>query len=152
MLTGATGFLGNHILALLIEAHSVEKIHCIAIRNSDKLSEFAYSPKVVLHGGDLSLLRYGLPFADAISIFGFADAIIHNGADVSFLKTYSSLKASNFTSIKQLVKLALPNNTLMHFISTGIIGKLINIDSLAPKTLANSPPGLRFANGYAASK
>ena len=35
---------------------------------------------------------------------------------------------------------------------TGTVGKLINTDSLAPKTLANSPPGPGFADGYAASK
>jgi hybrid polyketide synthase / nonribosomal peptide synthetase ACE1 len=85
-------------------------------------------------------------------IFNSADAIIHNGADVSFLKTYSSLRAPNLSSTKELVKLALPRHIPFHFISTGTVGKLNKTDSLAPESLANFFPDPSFADGYAASK
>ena len=152
VLTGSTGFLGNYILRLLVEDPGVDKIHCIAIRNSDKLAEFVDSEKVVLHNGDLSLPRCGLSEAEAISIFNSADAIIHNGADVSFLKTYSSLRAPNLSSTKELGKLALPRQIPFHFISTATVGKVVKTDSLAPESLANSLPDPSFADGYAASK
>jgi hybrid polyketide synthase/nonribosomal peptide synthetase ACE1 len=152
VLTGSTGFLGNYILRLLVEAPNVEQIHCIAIRNSDKLAEFANSDKVVLHNGNLSLPRCGLSEAEATSIFNSADAIIHNGADVSFLKTYSSLRAPNLSSTKELVKLALPRCIPFHFISTATVGKLNKADTLAPESLANFIPDPSFADGYAASK
>ncbi|KAF2027840.1 acetyl-CoA synthetase-like protein, partial [Setomelanomma holmii] len=85
--TGATGFLGNHILRLLMDNPAVDKIHCIAVRDSGKLQEFAQSEKVVIHSGNLMLSRGGLLEAEASTIFNSADAIIHNPADVSFLKT-----------------------------------------------------------------
>ncbi|KUJ20445.1 polyketide synthetase [Mollisia scopiformis] len=152
VLTGSTGFLGNYILRLLVEAPGVERIHCIAIRNSDKLAEFADSEKVVVHYGDLSLPRCGLSDVEAASIFDAADAIIHNGADVSFLKTYSSLRVPNLGSTKELVKLALPRQVPFHFISTGTVGKLSKTEFLAPESLAKFVPGPSFADGYAASK
>lgn len=151
-LTGSTGFLGNYILRLLVEDPGVDKIHCIAIRNSDKLAEFADSEKVVFHNGNLSLPRCGLSEAEATSIFNSADAIIHNGADVSFLKTYSSLRAPNLSSTKELGKLALPHQIPFHFISTATVGKVIKTDSLGPESLAKSLPDPSFADGYAASK
>ena len=152
VLTGSTGFLGNYILRLLVGDPGIDKIHCIAIRNSDKLAEFADSEKVVSHNGDLSLPRCGLSEAEATSIFNSADAIIHNGADVSFLKTYSSLRAPNLCSTKELGKLALSRRIPFHFISTATVGKLIKTDFLVPESLANSVPDPSFADGYAASK
>lgn len=152
VLTGSTGFLGNHILRLLFEDPGVDKIHCIAIRNSDKLAGFTDSEKVVFHNGNLSLPRCGLSEAEATLIFSSADAIIHNGADVSFLKTYSSLRAPNLLSTKELYKLALPRRIPFHFISTATVGKVIQSDLLSPESLATSPPAQSFADGYAASK
>ncbi|KAH6869498.1 polyketide synthetase [Thelonectria olida] len=152
VLTGATGFLGNCMMRLLVEAPDVDKIHCIAIRNSDKLAEFADSKKLVIHYGDLTQPRCGLSEAEAASIFNSADAIVHNGADVSFLKTYSSLRTSNVLSTKELVKLALPRHVPFHYISTATVGKLNKSDALAPESLAKFSPGPSFADGYAASK
>ena len=151
-LTGSTGFLGSHILRLLVEDPGVDKIHCIAIRNRDKLAEFADSEKVVFHNGNLTLPRCGLSEDEATSIFDSADAIIHNGADVSFLKTYSSLRAPNLSSTKELCKLALHRQIPFHFISTATVGKVITTDFLAPESLAKTPPDPSFADGYAASK
>nr|A0A7L9EYL1.1 RecName: Full=Hybrid PKS-NRPS synthetase xenE; AltName: Full=Xenoacremones biosynthesis cluster protein E [Xenoacremonium sp. BF-2018a]QOJ72663.1 XenE [Xenoacremonium sp. BF-2018a] len=152
VLTGATGFLGKYLLNLLTEAPDVDKIHCIAIRNREKLANFTNSAKVVIHDGDLASPRCGLSEADATSVFGSANVIIHNGADVSFLKTYSSLRASNVLSTKELVKLALPHHIPIHYISTATVGKLNKSDSLAPESLAQYPPGPSFVDGYAASK
>lgn len=152
VLTGSTGFLGSSLLRLLVKSPNVDRIHCIAIRDSNKLAEFATFDKVVLHSGNLSLPRCGLSEAEANSIFGSADVIIHNGADVSFLKTYGSLKAPNLSSTKELVKLALPRLIPVHFISTATVGKFNKSDTLAPESLANFTPDTSFADGYAASK
>ncbi|KAI3396960.1 hypothetical protein diail_11360 [Diaporthe ilicicola] len=152
VLTGSTGFLGSHLLRLLAQAPDVEKIQCIAVRDSNKLADYANSEKVVLHSGDLSLPRCGLSEAEAKSIFDSADAIIHNGADVSFLKTYSSLKAPNFYSTKELVRLALPRRIPVHFVSSATVGKFNMGDTLAPQSLAAFTPDTSFASGYAASK
>ncbi|TQV90541.1 hybrid NRPS/PKS enzyme [Cordyceps javanica] len=156
VLSGATGLLGNSLLRFLVQSPDVGEIHCIAIRDSSKLADFANSPKVVLHKGDLSLARCGLSEAEAESISASADAIIHNGADVSFLKTYHSLKAPNVSSTKGLVRLAAARGIPFHFVSTATAGRFSKSDTLAPESLAPFPPenvsSAGLANGYAASK
>lgn len=152
VLTGPTGFLGNHILRLLVGDPNVEKIHCIAIRNINRLAEFANSKKITIHTGDLSLPLCGLSEEQAALIFGSEHDIVHNGADVSFLKTYHSLRAPNLSSTKELVKLGLECCTSFHFVSTGTVGKLNRTDYLAPESLAQFVPDRTFTDGYAASK
>lgn len=156
VISGATGLLGSSLLEVLVNSPNVGKIHCIAIRDTSKLAEFAHSPKVVLHKGDLSLPRCGLSEADAASISASANTIIHNGADVSFLKTYHSLRAPNVSSTKELIRLASSRRIPFHFISTATVGKFNKSDTLAPESLARFPPDQKgsagLANGYAASK
>lgn len=159
VISGATGLLGSSLLRLLVESPDVGKIHCIAIRDTSKLAEFATSsPKVVLHKGDLSLPRCGLSEDETESLSGSADAIIHNGADVSFLKTYRSLKAANLSSTKELVRLASARRIPFHFVSTATAGKFNKSETLAPGSLMRFPPpdraggGAGLADGYAASK
>jgi hybrid polyketide synthase/nonribosomal peptide synthetase ACE1 len=156
VISGATGLLGSSLLRLLVQSPEVGKIHCIAIRDTSKLAEFASSPKVVLYEGDLSVARCGLSEVQAESIFAEAEAIIHNGADVSFLKTYRSLRAPNVSSTKELVRLASARRVSIHYVSTATVGKFNNSDTLAPESLARFPPGqdtrAGLANGYASSK
>jgi len=156
VISGATGLLGSSLLRLLVQAPDVGKIHCIAFRVISKLAEFASCSKVVLHKGDLSLPRCGLTEAEAKSISASADAIVHNGADVSFLKTYQSLRSANVSSTKELVRLASTRRIPLHFVSTATAGKFNKSETLAPESLARFPPhpdgGAGLANGYAASK
>ncbi|KAJ5332382.1 polyketide synthetase [Penicillium brevicompactum] len=105
-----------------------------------------------LHAGDLALPNLGLSSATFAALSSSADAIIHNGADVSFLKTYESLRAANVDATKTLVEMALPRNIPVHLVSTGTVGKLVGGDSLAPESLAQFSPSEWFKDGYAASK
>ncbi|KAL7929276.1 polyketide synthetase [Trichoderma chlorosporum] len=152
VLTGSTGFLGLQLLRLLIKDPSVAKVYCIAIRDSKKLAALSESPKVVQRSGDLSLPRCGLSQKEAEAIFGEADVVLHNGADVSFLKTYNTLKAPNFGSTKELVKLALPRQVPVHFVSTATVGRFNGSDTLAPESVASFRPETSIADGYASSK
>nr|BBM90003.1 putative polyketide synthase-nonribosomal peptide synthetase hybrid [Trichoderma sp. BCC7579] len=152
VLTGSTGFLGLQLLRLLIKDPNVAKIYCIAIRDGKKLGSLSESPKVIQQIGDLSLPRCGLSQEDAEAIFSEADVVLHNGADVSFLKTYNSLKAPNFGSTKELVKLALPRLIPVHFVSTATVGRFNGSDELAPESVANFKPEASIADGYASSK
>ena len=152
VLTGSTGFLGQHILRALIKSPEVDRIYCIAVRGEGKLEEFVSSEKVTIYQGDLSLPRCGLSEKDAASIFDSANAVIHNGADVSFLKTYQSLKLPNLISTKELVKLSLPRQIPFHFVSTATVGQLNGTDTLELVSMAEFPPPPGYNDGYAASK
>ncbi|EAW15015.1 putative NRPS-like enzyme [Aspergillus clavatus NRRL 1] len=80
----------SHLLRSLTTNSNIIKIHCLPVRDPSNLASFTHSEKVVLHTGDLSLPYLGLSPAAFAALSASADAIIHNGADVSFLKTYAS--------------------------------------------------------------
>ncbi|WEW56050.1 hypothetical protein PRK78_001485 [Emydomyces testavorans] len=152
VLTGATGFLGKEILQELITSTSVEEIHCIAVRTNSKLDEFRESGKVIVHSGDLSRPLLGLSQDVAEFLFNETDAIIHNGADVSFLKTYQSLRKSNVESTKELAKLALARRIPFHYVSTTTVGRLNKAETFEEVSLAQFPPPPKFNDGYLTSK
>ncbi|KAI3317853.1 putative polyketide synthase [Xylariaceae sp. AK1471] len=152
VLTGATGFLGRALVKQLVDSPDVQKIHCIAVRDETKLKEYISSPKVIVHRGDLSALRVGLSEESARAIFAEADALIHNGADVSFLKTYETLRAPNVTATKELVSLALTYGVRYHYVSTTTVGQLKKGSTFYQESVAQFPPPPGFSDGYLASK
>ncbi|KAK3988255.1 hypothetical protein QBC44DRAFT_398459 [Cladorrhinum sp. PSN332] len=158
VLTGATGFLGQYLSRCLAEQNQIEKVICIAVRNAhDKsrqelLSKLA-GPKVEFHEGDLSQPRLGLSEETARRIFETADAVIHNGADVSHLKTYPSLRAANLGSTQELVRLCTPRNTPVHYVSTTGVAMFTPFDSLAEVSVRDhAPPVDGQLVGYVSSK
>lgn len=154
LLTGATGFLGTHLLGTLLSDPTTSKIHCLAVRSPSKLASLlaAHPDKLVIHSGDLSLPLLGLTSSVWDQLTNEADAIIHNGADVSFFKTYASLRAANVESTKALAEMAAKRKVPVHFISTGTVGKVVGGEELKAESLAAWPPAEGFADGYAATK
>ncbi|KAI0479863.1 hypothetical protein F4859DRAFT_529997 [Xylaria cf. heliscus] len=157
VLTGATGFLGKEIVQQLVASDQVSKVHCLAVRQASQ-HLVTPSPKIVVHNGDLAAPRLGLSVSDAQAVFNEADAIIHAGADVSFLKTYSSLRAANVGSTRELVRLALPRRVPFHFVSSGTVVRLTGREGLGPVSVAAWPPpkdgepGSDLVDGYTAAK
>ncbi|KAI0486471.1 hypothetical protein F4859DRAFT_528204, partial [Xylaria cf. heliscus] len=161
ILTGATGHLGQHILSTLLANPDIRHIHCIAVRTPDRLKSVS-GPRVSIHNGDLELPRLGLDLEDAKTIFQAADAIVHNGADVSFLKTYMSLRDSNVNSTKELIRLAstYPRpysqhrcRRTFHYISTvGVAQLQPSMSEFTPCPASSIPEPANASNGYAASK
>ncbi|KAL8820717.1 MAG: hypothetical protein Q9223_001105 [Gallowayella weberi] len=151
ILTGATGFLGKELLRQLLRTESVQQVHCIAVRDETKLTEFSTS-KIKIHKGDLRDPLCGLSDAEAKNLSDRADLVIHNGADVSFLKSYPSLRAANVTSTKELLKLSLPRRTPFHYISSVAAGRITGAETFAEVSLASHPPPVGFKDNYAATK
>ncbi|KAK4060435.1 uncharacterized protein Triagg1_10796 [Trichoderma aggressivum f. europaeum] len=152
-LTGATGFLGRHILQKLLNDSVVDTVHCIAVRDTSKL--LINSPKVIVHPGDLRDPNLGLGEDTARHIFSKLSVIIHNGADVSFLRSYLTLRTANVLSTKALVRMAIQysvNRPLphFHFVSTAGVAQLGTCE-LYEESLPVPQPQMD-ANGYVASK
>ncbi|KID72760.1 Polyketide synthase-nonribosomal peptide synthetase [Metarhizium brunneum] len=148
VLTGSTGFLGQAILTRLLEDGVVQKIHCLAVRHDIPLFN---SPKIVVHRGDLGLPGFGLSEEVLSTIFSEAHAIIHNGADVSFVKSYHSLKPVNVEATKELVRLSVPHQTSFHYISTAAVANLTGQGSWEQRSVSGfTPPA--GTDGYLATK
>lgn len=151
-LTVATGFLGKTILGQLLEDRNIDKVYCVAVR-SGRGAALPRSPKIEIHEGDLSLPALGLDDATAARVFKDTDAIIHNGADVSFLKTYHSLKPTNVGSTKELLRLALqyPPKSF-HYISTAGVAQLSGQEEFGEVSTGPYPPPADGSAGYISSK
>ncbi|KAJ5735043.1 uncharacterized protein N7483_000168 [Penicillium malachiteum] len=141
VLTGATGFIGKEVLQNILDDDLVQAVHCVAVRKPrTQLPEIFSHPKVHVYEGNLGSPQLGLSNHDAASIFSQTDVIIHNGADVSFMKTYQSLKLTNVASTKELVRLALPRRIPFHFISSASVTRLASQESFGETSLADFPP------------
>lgn len=162
VLTGATGQLGARLLQLLIEHDTISIVHCIAVRQPEKLPDHH---KIRVHRGDLGQPLLGLSAVQAKSIFQEADVIIHNGAVVSHLKSYHSLRSENVLSTAVLARLALPRRIPIHYISSAGVSLYYSAgheqekpvdewDKLVfgPVSVAGYPPHSDGVDGYTASK
>jgi hybrid polyketide synthase/nonribosomal peptide synthetase ACE1 len=169
VLTGATGFVGREILNQLVNDARVTRVYCVAVRPRTASSQpdrplgplFSH-PKVAVCEGDLGTRQLGLSDEQVSEIFGAkggADVIIHAGADVSFLKSYQTLRGANVDSTKQLIRLALPRRIPLHFVSTQSVAHFRleenNNNNNGSGTILTPPPGQLSDftnNGYVASK
>lgn len=159
VLTGSTGFLGRAIVAHFLEQPSVERIDCIAVR--DRPSRplppiLTSSPKVHLHSGDLTQPDLGLSAATAADIFSGADVVIHNAAEISFMQSYHSLRASNVGGTRSLLGLvaahAAPRRVPVHFVSSAGVAQLAGGGAFGEASVAGMPPPVDGSNGYVAAK
>ncbi|KAI6080141.1 male sterility protein-domain-containing protein [Hypoxylon rubiginosum] len=111
--------------------------------------------KIILHEGNLCLPRLGLSKTVAKNMFSTADMIIHNGADVSYMKTYESLRQSNLQSTKELAEMSLPRLIPIHYISSGgacIFAAAVIPGGINPVSVAQYPPPSDGSHGYGSSK
>jgi hybrid polyketide synthase/nonribosomal peptide synthetase ACE1 len=155
VLTGATGFLGQHLLQALNKSASVDKVICIANRNLTEERRallFSGGQKVECYEGDLRAPLLGLTPEEASRIFETADAVIHNGSDVSHLKTYQSLRLANVGSTKELVKLCLPRRIPLHYVSTTGVTMYTTSETYAEASVRDAPPPVNGLYGYVATK
>ncbi|KAF7183977.1 hypothetical protein CNMCM7691_004467 [Aspergillus felis] len=160
ILTGATGFLGQVLLQQLLADPTIKSIHCIAVRSPSRLLASIPSDsvsRVTIHSGDLALPLCGLDPATSDRIFASADTIIHNGADVHFLKTYPVMHSVNVASTKWLAHQARTHHLALHFVSTASVIQFAppsdtNTGFPATSVAAFPPPTNDGSGGYAASK
>ncbi|ORY71799.1 putative hybrid NRPS/PKS enzyme [Pseudomassariella vexata] len=157
LLTGATGFLGTAVLRQLVHLPQVARVHCAATRSNAqggaRRPSGVESPKVVYHSGDLALPNLGMNQAELDDLFTNVDVIIHNGAEVSHMKNYRSLRAANVGSTVELARLAVRHGHIpIHYISTGGVARLSGALSQPESSLAAFWPPTDGSDGYVASK
>ncbi|KAK7750074.1 putative Hybrid PKS-NRPS biosynthetic cluster [Diatrype stigma] len=156
LLTGATGFLGSSILQELVNDERVKEVHCIAIRPNSlgQARHVAFkSEKVVEYSGDLGDARLGLTDSEFRTLSERVNLVIHNGAQVSFWKTYESLRRANVLSTRTLCELAIPRRVPLHFISTASVATVgSRTGPLAEVSVSDDQPRSEAGSGYSTSK
>lgn len=134
LLTGATGFLGAHLLARLLARPNLEVI--CAVRAADEahglervaraLDTWQLGPldrdRVGAVLVDLGAPNLGLSADAARQLNHRVDAILHSGALVNFVFRYEDLEATNVTGTTELIRLACLDRTLpIHFVSSAAV-------------------------------
>lgn len=151
LLTGARGFVGTALLQLLIDDSRVSEVHCVALRpdghglprrSMQVQGSAAFRSKIVEHPGDLGDRYLGMTRAEFHEMASTIDVIIHNGADVSLLKTYASLRRPNVLSCRTLLEMVLeaaPGRRVpIHFVSTASVACFAQ-KSRPPAAIKNQP-------------
>ena len=131
LLTGATGFLGAHLLSELL-ATSNARVWCLvrARDPADALRRIAaaaarYELPVPADGrvlplpGDLAEPRLGLSDARFGDLARDVDVIYHAGALVNFIYPYQDLRPANVAGTREIIRLAgLCRGIPVHYVST----------------------------------
>jgi len=131
-LTGATGFVGAHLLFELLQRTKAH-VHCLVRASSVSdgrarlqqhmtdlnLWQPHLESRITVVCGDLSLRRLGISTAQYEEIARTSDAIFHSGASVSFFYPYSMLKPANVLGTEEILRLACyRRQKQVHYVST----------------------------------
>ncbi|MET3551230.1 thioester reductase domain-containing protein [Burkholderia sp. 567] len=119
LLTGATGFVGRHLLRELIDRTDAT-IYCL-VRSPDAAQGLARiratlerwsmwrdgdDARVVAVPGDLGRPRIGLSAADRARLVAEVDAIYHNGTSMNHLESFEMARVANVDGVVELLRIA----------------------------------------------
>ncbi|WP_372661452.1 non-ribosomal peptide synthetase [Amycolatopsis kentuckyensis] len=119
LLTGATGFLGIHLLRELL-AETAGRVHCL-VRAPDAesawqriaetagrygIGEFLDRDRVTAVPGDLAAERLGLSEEDYDDLARRVGTIHHTAAHINFVAPYASVKQANVDGLVRVVEFA----------------------------------------------
>jgi myxalamid-type nonribosomal peptide synthetase MxaA len=164
LLTGATGFLGAHVLENLCRLTNAT-IYCLVRaggiqqarqRIEENVRQYVGqalpAERIVPIVGDLAQPRLGISSASFEQLAGGVDAILHNGALLNHLAAYDRLRAANVMSTVELLRLAGSKRPKwMYYVSSMIAANDCDGDGNLLEQLPTANPS-GIAGGYARSK
>lgn len=124
LLTGASGFLGVHIIDELIK-NTDKKIYCL-VRSEKKLEDAVKeytniiypNDRIIAVKGDITLTGLGIDEENISAINDDVTDIIHSAADVTFFCAWERSKLINYTGTCNVLELAQKIGAKLHHIST----------------------------------
>ncbi|MFC9967395.1 amino acid adenylation domain-containing protein [Nocardia ignorata] len=132
LLTGATGFVGIHLLRELLD-RTPSRVWCL-VRADDTddarrrletalrrygLGTDGLADRVVPVPGDLAAPRFGLATDTWAELAARIEVIYHNGARVNHLESYAALRPANVAGTVEILRLAVDTRVkALHFVST----------------------------------
>ena len=126
LLTGATGFLGSHILCELLKRKA--NVVCL-VRSEEKLTNTLryYFPKTYKNFkyavaiGDIEKEKFGLSDADYTALAQKITMVIHTAANVSHAGHYSDFERTNVTGTMNVIDFCKAADAVLHHTSTASV-------------------------------
>lgn len=141
LLTGATGFLGAHILRELLR----RKVNVVClVRNKERLrstlknyfpKEYEYFTYKVVKG-DIVEPRFGLEPEEYETLAKRVDMVIHTAANVNHAGHYSEFERTNVTGTQNVIDFCKDANAVLQYTSTASVN--------GAGTVAQSDPDAKF--------
>ncbi|MGW3116948.1 amino acid adenylation domain-containing protein [Streptomyces sp. NPDC001107] len=163
LLTGATGFVGPHLLAELLRATDAEIVCPVRAATpaeaAGRIHQALAAQEIPLPTGteritavpaDLARPDLGLAGDRFAELADTCDVIVHNAATVSIMREYGSLRAANTESTRRLLRLASARSIPVHLVSTLSVAPPRSHSPEVPETFFPPHPGL--VSGYQQSK
>jgi thioester reductase-like protein len=165
LITGATGFLGARLAADLL-ARSHARLYCVvrpgtempAERLRRQLLRNGGDPTDILHRvetieADLARPRLGLDSHSWEEIGERVDRILHAGASVNWISSYSALRHTNVLGTLELLRLACrPVPIPFHFVSSLSVCYAVDGPSVVDEAFDPLPHARNVHLGYAQTK
>lgn len=152
LLTGATSFLGSHLLRSFIASSSVKTVHCVTVPADEQASLPQDNTKVVYYNGSLLSPSLGLTTQECITLEQTVQVIVHVGAHGHCLNRFDSLRVPNLHSLHFLASLALPRSVPFLFLSSSRVVHLSGNTAPIPGSMKSTTPAADGKDGYTASK
>ncbi|MDX3746442.1 amino acid adenylation domain-containing protein [Streptomyces sp. AK08-02] len=164
LLTGATGFVGTHLLAQLLTSTAAEIVCTVRARDRAEATARVHRAldqhgitldertrhRVTALPADLARPDLGLTRDALADLAATCDAIFHNAATVSIMRDYATLRAVNTESTRHLLRLAAVRTTPLHYVSTLSVAPPASHSPEVPEAFLPPHDGLRY--GYQQSK
>ncbi|MBW1597481.1 non-ribosomal peptide synthetase [Streptomyces sp. JJ38] len=164
LLTGATGFVGAQLLAELLRRTTAEIVCPVRAPDAEAagrrleraLAAQGLTPepeaakRIVPLPADLARPRLGLDEAGWADLAAGVDLVCHNGAMVSVMREYASLRSANVEATRDLLTLAAVRGVPFHLVSTLSVAQPRARAAEVPEDFLPAHPGL--VTGYQQSK
>ncbi|KAF5973503.1 putative polyketide synthase [Fusarium bulbicola] len=153
LMTGSTSFLGQQILQSLLSRPSVARIYCIAV-DPDTEASHLKDDRVTVYPGSLSEPMLGLKRETYQHLQATVDTVILAGAQGHCLNNYSTLRAPNVESTRQMGLFALTRRIPIHYISSNRVTLLDSSAdaALPPVSVKDHQPPTDGSEGFTAAK
>ncbi len=133
-LTGATGYVGGHLLHTLLEGTGAQ-IHCLVRPETVEHAMGRLRDAVARHGFDTAQFHRVKPILGALDRPGLdlspaqfdelahqMDAIVHCGASINLAQPYAQLKPVNVDGTREVIRLACTHRAkALHHLSTTVV-------------------------------
>jgi thioester reductase-like protein len=164
LLTGATGFVGSHVLHDLLARPGVQ-VECLvrAASDDEALNRVVAAlrarglstgtDRVSALAADLAEPRCGLSEAAWAALADRTEVVVHNAAVVDFVHSFEQLRAVNVDATLELLRLARTGgNVPFHFVSTYGVWGLPEGDGLRVAEDGDLRAAGRLVTGYTQTK